>query len=130
MNVDFSTLLGPVFFLWLLQMLLPVIISSFLSGVRFHFQVNVHNLMYEKDHHLRIMMKMQGLDDRVYYFVTYLWQYFIYACFIAVFIVSGSWIGLSVLTKNQLSLQVRTLKTFDLTSFCLYSWRFMVCGVM
>ena len=71
-----------------------------------NLQVNVHNLMYEKEHHLRIMMKMQGLDDRVYYLVTYAWQYLIYCCFIFFFIVSGSWLGLSVLTKNEISLQV------------------------
>ena len=62
--------------------------------------------MHEKQHQLRIVMKMQGLDDRAYYFVTYTWQVSIYCCFIAVFMISGSWLGLSVFTKNQLSLQV------------------------
>ncbi|CAD7700725.1 unnamed protein product [Ostreobium quekettii] len=90
LNIDFSSLLGPLFFMWLLHLLLPV---------------NVHALMYEKENHLRIMMKMQGLHDRVFYVVTYFWQLLVYVAFVAVFAAGGSAIGLTAFTKNSWTVQ-------------------------
>ena len=52
-------------------------------------------------------MKMQGLNDRVFYVVTYLWQLFLYTVFVVIFVASGSVIGLTTLTKNAWSVQVR-----------------------
>ena len=49
LQIDFSSLLGPLFFEWLMQLLLPVFVFS-----------QVH----EKEQSLRVMMKMQGLPDR------------------------------------------------------------------
>lgn len=49
LELDFSSLLGPLFFEWLMQLLLPVFVFT---------------LVHEKEHSLRIMMKMQGLPDR------------------------------------------------------------------
>ena len=49
LQIDFSSLLGPLFFEWLMQLLLPVFVFS-----------QVH----EKEKSLRVMMKMQGLPDR------------------------------------------------------------------
>jgi len=49
LQIDFSSLLGPLFFEWLMQLLLPVFVFS-----------QVH----EKEHSLRVMMKVQGLPDR------------------------------------------------------------------
>lgn len=49
LQLDFSSLLGPLFFEWLMQLLLPVFVST---------------LVHEKEHSLRVMMKMQGLPDR------------------------------------------------------------------
>lgn len=49
LQIDFSSLLGPLFFEWLMQLLLPVFVFS-----------QVH----EKEQSLRVMMKVQGLPDR------------------------------------------------------------------
>lgn len=49
LQLDFSSLLGPLFFEWLMQLLLPVFVFT---------------LVHEKEHSLRVMMKMQGLPDR------------------------------------------------------------------
>jgi hypothetical protein len=45
LSLDFSSLLGPLFSMWLLQLILPV---------------GVHTLVSEKEQHLRVMMKMQA----------------------------------------------------------------------
>lgn len=55
-------------------------------------------------------MKIHGLEDRVYYFVTYLWQYFVYLCFVTTFMIFGNWIQLAIIAKTQFRLQVRCLK--------------------
>jgi hypothetical protein len=44
LSLDFSSLLGPLFMMWFMQLLFPV---------------NVHLLVHEKEKHLRQMMKMQ-----------------------------------------------------------------------
>lgn len=49
LELDFSSLLGPLFFMWLMQLLLPV---------------NVYALVHEKECGLRMMMRLQGLSDR------------------------------------------------------------------
>ena len=48
LSLDFSSLLGTLFFMWLLQLLLPVFIYA---------------LVHEKELHLRLHMRMHGLSD-------------------------------------------------------------------
>ena len=55
-KIDFSSLLGPLFFMWVIELLFPVILSS---------------LVYEKKNNQRIMMKMHGLADGPYWMITY-----------------------------------------------------------
>lgn len=45
LSLDFSSLVGPLFYVWLSHMLLPVFVSSMLA---------------EKEEGLRTMMKLQG----------------------------------------------------------------------
>ena len=52
LSLDFSSLLGPLFFSWLLQLLLPLMLN---------------NLVYEKEKRLRTTMKMHGLGDAAYW---------------------------------------------------------------
>ena len=52
LSLDFSSLLGPLFFSWLLQLLLPMMLN---------------NLVYEKEKRLRTIMKMHGLGDAAYW---------------------------------------------------------------
>ncbi|KAK9803177.1 hypothetical protein WJX72_009746 [[Myrmecia] bisecta] len=90
LTLDFSSLLGPLFFMWLMQLLLPV---------------NVYALVHEKEAGLRLMMKMQGLSDRALHVVTYLWQLCIYIAFMFVFVVFGGLIGLKIFTRNSYGVQ-------------------------
>lgn len=53
-------------------------------------------------------MKMQGLDDRAFYAVNYLWQFFLYSIFVCVFVAFGSFIQLSIFNRNSLGVLVRT----------------------
>jgi hypothetical protein len=52
LSIDFSSLLGPLFFCWLLQLLLPSMLNQ---------------LVYEKERRLRSIMKMHGLGDAAYW---------------------------------------------------------------
>jgi len=56
-KIDAGTFLGPLFYTWLSQMLLPVIVGL---------------LVYEKEKNLRTMMRMQGLGDTAYMVVNYM----------------------------------------------------------
>ncbi|GMH42708.1 hypothetical protein BSKO_10627 [Bryopsis sp. KO-2023] len=111
LEIDFSSLLGPLFFMWLLQLLLPV---------------NVNSLMYEKENHLRIMMKMQGLDDRAFYIVNYMWQLFLYVVFIIVFVAYGSFIGLTMFTRSSLSVLA---VFFFLWGNMMIAWGFWISSI-
>lgn len=58
LTLDFNALLGPIFYTWLLQLLLPVMLVG---------------LVYEKERGLRSMMKMHGLGDGAYWAIQYVW---------------------------------------------------------
>ncbi|WZY72420.1 hypothetical protein YC2023_004660 [Brassica napus] len=55
LNTDIASLLGPLFFTWVVLLLFPVILTS---------------LVYEKQERLRIMMKMHGLGDAIGFLVS------------------------------------------------------------
>jgi len=90
-HVDFSNLLGPLFFTWVVQMLLPIFLMQ---------------LVYEKEKRLRMMMKMHGLGDGAYWLVTYTWFAALYVVYMAIFVAFGSMIGLTMFTNNSLGVQV------------------------
>uniref|UniRef100_A0A1D1ZSY0 ABC transporter domain-containing protein n=1 Tax=Auxenochlorella protothecoides TaxID=3075 RepID=A0A1D1ZSY0_AUXPR len=90
LSLDFSSLLGPLFMMWFMQMLLPV---------------NVYSLVHEKEENLRMMMKMQGLRDGVYFAVQYIWMVLLYCIFMGVFVLVGGGIGLKIFTMNSYSVQ-------------------------
>ena len=98
LNLDFSSLLGPLFYVWLLQLLFPVALvpivcaylpSSFqqksdsdatshptrtrLLDAKLFFCPCLTCLLRiadEKEHRLRMMIKMMGMDDKAYWVVT------------------------------------------------------------
>jgi hypothetical protein len=90
-RLDFSSLLGPLFFTWVVQMLLPIFLMQ---------------LVYEKEHRLRMMMKMHGLGDGAYWLVTYTWFWALYTLYMIIFMGFGAMIGLNMFTKNSLPVQV------------------------
>lgn len=91
LRLDFSSLLGPLFMMWFFQMQLPI---------------NVYGLVHEKEHHLRIMMRMQGLREGVYYIVQYCWMVAMYCVFAGTFVAVGSGIGLKIFTLNNYGVQL------------------------
>lgn len=58
---------GPIFFAWLCQLLLPIMLVA---------------IVYEKQFGLRIMMKMHGLGEAAYFTVQYLWFLALYCAYI------------------------------------------------
>mmetsp|Transcript_26100 Transcript_26100/g.83310 ORF Transcript_26100/g.83310 Transcript_26100/m.83310 type:complete len:926 (-) Transcript_26100:225-3002(-) len=91
LRLDFASLIGPLFFSWVIQFMLPVILVS---------------LVYEKHHRLRIMMKMQGLGDLPYWLVTYGWFFLLYVVYIILLVGLGSGIGLNFFTLTDYGLQL------------------------
>jgi hypothetical protein len=90
LNLDFSSLLGPLFYVWLLQLLFPVGLAA---------------IVYEKEHRLRMMIKMMGMNDRAFWLVTYLWNLLLYCIFAVVLYAGGNAIGLAFFTINNAVLQ-------------------------
>ncbi|WIA37022.1 hypothetical protein OEZ86_014006 [Tetradesmus obliquus] len=89
-SLDFSALLGPLFFTWVIQMLLPIFLMQ---------------LVYEKEKRLRMMMKMHGLGDVAYWLVMYSWFWMLYVAYMIIFVVFGSIIKLNMFTRNSYGVQ-------------------------
>ncbi|GIL71728.1 hypothetical protein Vretimale_837 [Volvox reticuliferus] len=91
LKLDLSALLGPLFYTWVVQMLLPTFLQL---------------LVYEKEKRLRMMMKMHGLGDGAYWLVTYLWYLLLYIIYIIIFILFGAAIGLEIFRRTNLGVQI------------------------
>ncbi|OAY47650.1 ABC transporter A family member 7 isoform X1 [Manihot esculenta] len=89
-NVDLASLLGTLFFTWVILQLFPVVLTS---------------LVYEKQQKLRIMMKMHGLGDGPYWMISYTYFLSISLMYMLVFIIFGSIIGLKFFTLNDYGIQ-------------------------
>lgn len=74
LTLSFSSLLGVGFFMWLLQSMLPIVMIA---------------LVEEQEQRVRLMMKLQGLRDGVYWTVTYLYHLAIYCTFCALLLIFG-----------------------------------------
>ncbi|KAI3847033.1 hypothetical protein MKW92_041540 [Papaver armeniacum] len=90
LKLDFSTLLGALFFSWVVLQLFPVILTS---------------LVYEKQRNLRIMMKMHGLGDGPYWVISYMYFLLLSVVYITCFVAFGSLIRLKFFTLNDYSIQ-------------------------
>ena len=96
-RLDIGLLLGPLFYTWLSQMLLPVIVGL---------------LVYEKEKNLRTMMKLQGLGDVAYVVVNYCYYFVLYFVFMLLIYVYGAALGygtnsLPMFTRSQPGVIVR-----------------------
>ena len=90
-EIDFSSLLGPLFFMWVIEIFFPVILSS---------------LVYEKQNNQRIMMKMHGLADGPYWMITYGYFLALSVIYMACFVGFSSAIGLNFFRSNDYSIQL------------------------
>ncbi|KAK3035659.1 hypothetical protein RJ639_032531 [Escallonia herrerae] len=90
-RLDFSSLLGPLFFTWVIIQLFPVVLTS---------------LVYEKEQKLRIMMKMHGLGDGPYWMISYAYFLVVSSIYMFCFVMFGSIIGLKFFTLNDYTIQL------------------------
>ncbi|XP_073389468.1 ABC transporter A family member 7 isoform X4 [Physcomitrium patens] len=90
LRLDFSSLLGPHFYMWVLGFLYPVVLTA---------------LVYEKQYHLRMMMKMHGLGDLSYWTITYIYFLVLFMIYMFCFIMFGSAVGLNFFLKNDYGIQ-------------------------
>ena len=90
LELDIASLIGVLFYTWMLQLLLPVMLSTLVS---------------EKENRLRNMMKMHGLGDGVYWLVQYVWYFTMNLVYVWILIGMGSAIDLSFFTKTDYSFQ-------------------------
>ncbi|CAN6984901.1 unnamed protein product [Brassica oleracea var. botrytis] len=90
LRLDIASLIGPLFFTWVILLLFPVILSS---------------LVYEKQERLRIIMKMHGLGDGPYWMISYAYFLSISTLYFICLMIFGSAIGLKFFRLNDYSLQ-------------------------
>ncbi|XP_062196627.1 ABC transporter A family member 7-like [Phragmites australis] len=87
---DLSSLLGALFFTWIVELLFPVLLTY---------------LVYEKQQKLKIMMKMHGLKDGPYWLISYAYFFALSAVYMILFVIFGSLIGLKFFKLNDYSIQ-------------------------
>ncbi|XP_049366043.1 ABC transporter A family member 7-like isoform X2 [Solanum verrucosum] len=90
LNLDFASLLGPLFFTWVVSQLFPVVLIA---------------LVYEKQQKLRIMMKMHGLGDGPYWLISYAYFLFVASIYMLCFVIFGSLVGLKFFLLNDYAIQ-------------------------
>ncbi|XP_010503385.1 PREDICTED: ABC transporter A family member 6-like isoform X1 [Camelina sativa] len=90
LRMDMASLVGPIFFSWVILLLFPVILNS---------------LVYEKQQRLRIIMKMHGLGDASYWMISYAYFLAISTLYIVCLMIFGSAIGLKFFRFNDYSIQ-------------------------
>ncbi|CAL0319926.1 unnamed protein product [Lupinus luteus] len=88
---DLASLLGPLFFTWVILQLFPVALIS---------------LVYEKQQKLRTMMKMHGLGDGPYWLISYGYFLALSVVYMLCFVMFGSVIGLKFFTMNDYTIQL------------------------
>ncbi|KAF2553421.1 hypothetical protein F2Q68_00034697 [Brassica cretica] len=89
LRLDIASLIGAVFFTWVILLLFPVILTS---------------LVYEKQQRLRIIMKMHGLGDGPYWMITYTYFLAISTSYVICLMIFGSAIGLNFFRLNDYSI--------------------------
>ncbi|WJX95489.1 Phospholipid-transporting ATPase abca7, variant 2 [Trifolium repens] len=89
-RIEVASLLGGLFYTWVILQLFPVVLTS---------------LVYEKQHKLRIMMKMHGLGDGPYWMITYGYFLVLSVFYMLCFVIFGSVLGLKFFTLNDYSIQ-------------------------
>ena len=101
-KLDVGTFLGPLFYTWLSQMLLPVIVGL---------------LVYEKEKNLRTMMKIQGLGDSAYMLVNYFYYFLLYFVFMLLIYLYGAGLGFGT---NSLTMWTRSQPGVVIIFFILF----------
>ena len=111
LTLDISSLVGTLFYTWLLQLLLPVMLST---------------LVTEKEQRLRTMMKMHGLGDAAYLTIQYMWFFVVNMIYVWILIGAGSAINLAFFTLTSYSFQ---FVFYTLWVLCLLSFTFLLTSI-
>ena len=111
LTLDISSLVGTLFYTWLLQLLLPVMLST---------------LVTEKEQRLRTMMKMHGLGDAAYFTIQYMWFFVVNMIYVWILIGAGSAINLAFFTLTSYSFQ---FVFYALWVLCLLSFTFLLASI-
>lgn len=111
LTLDIASLVGTLFYTWLLQLLCPVMLS---------------NLVSEKEGRLRTMMKMHGLGDAAYWAIQYLWYFLINMVYVWILIGFGSAIQLAFFTRTDYSFQ---FVFYFLWVACLVAFTFLLSAI-
>ncbi|XP_021892087.1 ABC transporter A family member 7-like, partial [Carica papaya] len=90
LRLDIASVIGPLFYIWVILQLFPVILTS---------------LLYEKQQKLRIMMKMHGLGDGPYWMITYTYFLTISLLYMLCFVIFGISVGLYFFSLNDYGIQ-------------------------
>ncbi|KAG9459217.1 hypothetical protein H6P81_003725 [Aristolochia fimbriata] len=90
-KLDLSSLLGPLFFTWVIQLLFPVMLIT---------------LVYEKQQKLRKIMMMHGLGNGAYWTISYAYFLLISSVYMTCFVLFGSMLGLRSFRLNEYTLQL------------------------
>ncbi|WOL00337.1 ABC transporter A family member 7-like [Canna indica] len=91
LKLDFSSLLGALFFTWIIELLFPVILTY---------------TVYERQQKLKIMMNMHGLKDGPYWMISYIYFFALSAFYMICFVIFGSIIGLKFFRLNDYGIQL------------------------
>lgn len=87
LSLDIISIAGPYLYIYVFQLLMPVFIGT---------------IVYDKEHGLREAMKMMGLKKRVYWGITYLFNYLIYCIVTAFTILVAIFFGFKVFIVNNM----------------------------
>lgn len=86
LNVDIGAILGPIFYSWLMQLLLPVMVNL---------------LVYEKQCRIRVMMRMQGLGSAAYWTINFAYFASLYLLYMFMVYIFAYALQLTIITNNS-----------------------------
>ena len=85
LTLEFSSFLGPLFYTWLLQMLLPIMAGQ---------------LVQEKEIRLRVIMRMHGLGDAAYWIINLSYWFVLHIVYTAMVLGFGHALGIGFFARN------------------------------
>lgn len=90
LSLNFSSLFGPLFSMWLMHIMLPIF---------------VYGIVVENGEHINLMCHVQGLSRSAYYCSKYIWNFFLYLFYMTLFAGFGCLVGLKMFVSNSFSVQ-------------------------
>eukprot|EP00210_Caulerpa_lentillifera_P003610 g3445.t1 len=98
--LELSSIVAILLFTWVIQLLFPLMLVQ---------------LVYEKEQHLRFIMKMHGLGAEAYWLVNYLYYLLITILYISILVFAGTLADLAIFTQNNNGIQFLFLLIFGNT---------------